>query len=73
MTDKERSASIALERLGSMLLKDRIDLTEECILNVKRDVAEVLSNYLPIDTDCINIEIDTLSAKPAIHIAIPLA
>jgi len=68
-TRRERSSAVAKERLARVLVDDRYKLTPEMKEQMKRDIAEVLSRYLPsVDPDQIEVAIlrgelsDTLKA-----------
>lgn len=52
-----QSKSIALDRLKVLLISDRVDCNPDIMDMLKEDMAKVISKYLEIDTDSINIEI----------------
>jgi len=60
---RERSSTVAKERLARVLVDDRYKLTPEMKEQMKIDIAEVLSRYLP-SVDPEQIEVAILRGEP---------
>jgi cell division topological specificity factor len=55
---RDRSASVAKQRLMMVLVDDRYKLTPETLEQMKVEIAEVLSRYLPpVDAEQIEVKI----------------
>lgn len=55
---RDRSASLAKQRLMMVLVDDRYKLTPETLERMKVEIAEVLSRYLPpVDAEQIEVKI----------------
>lgn len=66
---KKSSSEIAKDRLKILLISDRVNCSPEMMEMIKVDIAKVLSKYMKIDADGMEIEI---SKKPAIFANIPI-
>ena len=51
------SGEIARERMQVVLIHDRLDLTPNIMDNIKNDILSVLSRYMEIDSDTIQVEV----------------
>lgn len=70
---QHRSASVAKERLATVLVDDRYKLTPEMKEQMKLDIAAVLARYLPaIDPDQIEVAIQRGEASDHLKADIPL-
>ncbi len=70
---QNRSASVAKERLATVLVDDRYKLTPEMKEQMKLDIAAVLARYLPsIDPDQIEVAILRGEASDHLKADIPL-
>ena len=70
---QNRSASVAKERLATVLVDDRYKLTPEMKEQMKIDIAEVLSRYLPsVDPEQIEVAILRGEANDTLKADIPL-
>ncbi len=55
---RDRSASVAKQRLMMVLVDDRYKLTPDMLEQMKLEIAEVLSRYLPgVDAEQIEVKI----------------
>lgn len=74
--NKKQSKNIALDRLKVLLISDRVDCNPEVMDMIKNDIAKVISKYLEIDSDSINVSIkksntkDTFQAKLCANVPI---
>ena len=70
---QNRSASVAKERLATVLVDDRYKLTPEMKEQMKIDIAEVLSRYLPsVDPEQIDVAILRGESNDTLKADIPL-
>ncbi|AEF17601.1 cell division topological specificity factor MinE [Thermoanaerobacterium saccharolyticum] len=74
---KSNSKNVAKERLQLLLVHDRADVSPKFLEMVKGEIMNVISNYVEIDEDGLNVEI-TKERKtddtfvPALHANIPI-
>lgn len=61
--NKRQSKNIALDRLKVLLISDRVDCNPDVMDMLKADIAKVISKYLEIDADSINVSIKKSNAK----------
>lgn len=61
--NKKQSKNIALDRLKVLLISDRVDCNPEVMDMLKNDIAKVISKYLEIDADSINVSIKKNNTK----------
>ena len=72
-TRRERSSTVAKERLARVLVDDRYKLTPEMKEQMKLDIAEVLSRYLPsVDPEQIEVAILRGESSDTLKADIPL-
>ncbi|MCX7789315.1 MAG: cell division topological specificity factor MinE [Chloroflexaceae bacterium] len=70
---RDRSASLAKQRLMMVLVDDRYKLTPEMLQQMKVEIAEVLSRYLPaVDAGQIEVKILRGEANDYLKADIPL-
>jgi cell division topological specificity factor len=70
---RDRSASVAKQRLMMVLVDDRYKLTPEMLEQMKVEIAEVLSRYLPpVDAEQIEVKILRGEATDYLKADIPL-
>jgi cell division topological specificity factor len=58
--DGERSKDTARNRLRLVLIQDRLDLSPELMVAMKREIWEVVSRYMVVDDDFIEFEVRRL-------------
>ena len=61
-TKKESSKNIAKDRLKLVLVHDRSNCSAQVIEMLKNDIIKVISNYMEIDEDGLDIQIATAQA-----------
>lgn len=54
---KKKSRDIAKDRLKILLISDRINCSPELMERIKNDIFEVLSKYMQIDNDKMEIQV----------------
>ncbi|HMQ33456.1 MAG TPA: cell division topological specificity factor MinE [Chloroflexaceae bacterium] len=70
---RERSGTVARERLAAVLVDDRYKLTPEMKEQMKIDIAAVLARYLPsVDPDQIEVAIMRGESSDMLKADIPL-
>lgn len=70
---RDRSASLAKQRLMMVLVDDRYKLTPEALEQMKLEMAEVLARYLPaVDAEQIEVTILRGEANDYLKADIPL-
>ena len=60
---KKSSCQIAKDRLKILLISDRVNCSPEMMELIKIDIAKVISNYMKIDSDNMQIHINTKGSK----------
>ncbi|MCI6159113.1 MAG: cell division topological specificity factor MinE [Selenomonadaceae bacterium] len=72
---KEKSGKIAKERLQVVLIRDRANLSPEVMDNIKNDIIEVLSKYVKINRQDMEISLsdDQDSDSAAIVVNVPVS
>ena len=74
---KKSSREVAKDRLKILLISDRVNCSPEMMELIKADIAKVISKYMKIDADNIEIQINTRGArsgreKPSLYANIPI-
>jgi len=69
---KQKSGSIAKSRLQLVLIQDRMNTSPETIEMLKSDILKVLSNYVDIDEDELDINMDKGEDGAALVANIPI-
>ncbi|MDR0286158.1 MAG: cell division topological specificity factor MinE [Clostridiales bacterium] len=75
---EQNSKDIAKDRLKLVLIGDRTNISPEVLEMVKGEIIKVISNYVEIDTDGLDIQItrtvgeDGRSSVPALLANIPI-
>ena len=75
---KQSNSSIAKDRLKLVLVSDRAGCSPEVMEKIKNDIIAVISNYIEIDLDGLDIKItqnpdeETGSEGPALFANIPI-
>ncbi len=75
---KKSSGDVAKDRLKLLLVSDRANCSPEMMEMIKNDIIQVISKYMDIDTDSLNIQItetesDTNNGTvPALFANIPI-
>ena len=75
---KKNSGNVAKDRLKLLLISDRADCSPDVMENIKNDIIQVISKYMEIDTDGLDIQITSTQSDtnngsvPAIFANIPI-
>lgn len=67
---RRSSCQVAKDRLKILLISDRANCSPEMLELIKVDIAKVISKYMKIDTD--NMEIQISKSSPALCANIPI-
>ncbi len=67
---RKSSCQVAKDRLKILLISDRANCSPEMLDLIKVDIAKVISKYMKIDTD--NMEIQISKTSPALCANIPI-
>lgn len=60
---KKSSCQVAKDRLKILLISDRVNCSPEMMELIKADITKVISKYMKIDADNMDIQINTKSGK----------
>lgn len=75
---RKSSRQEAKDRLKILLISDRVSCSPQMMELIKYDIAKVISKYMKIDTDSMEIEINNTSVKgklvkhPTLYANIPI-
>lgn len=76
---KKSSSSVAKDRLKLLLVSDRANCSPEIMEQIKNDIIKVISKYMDIDTEGLDIQISQVNgednngvAGPALFANIPI-
>ena len=75
---KKSSGDVAKDRLKLLLVSDRANCSPEMMEMIKNDIIQVISKYMDIDTDTLNIQITETESDsnngtvPALFANIPI-
>ena len=75
---KKNSGDVAKDRLKLLLVSDRANCSPEMMEMIKNDIIQVISKYMDIDTDTLNIQITETESDsnngtvPALFANIPI-
>ncbi len=75
---RKSSCQIAKDRLKILLISDRVNCSPEMMELIKTDIAKVISKYMKIDADNMEIQISTKGNKaeravrPSLYASIPI-
>ena len=76
---RKSSCQIAKDRLKILLISDRVNCSPEIMELIKTDIAKVLSKYMKIDSENMEIQINTKGSKsgrgskmPSLYANIPI-
>lgn len=60
---KKSSCQVAKDRLKILLISDRVNCSPEMMELIKTDIAKVISKYMKIDAENIEIQISTVGNR----------
>lgn len=69
--NKKSAGQIAKERLKLVLIHDRSDCSAELLENIRKDIMDVLSKYMEIDMDALDIQISTTKLDEESDVEVP--
>ena len=76
---RKSSCQVAKDRLKILLISDRVNCSPEMMELIKTDIAKVISKYMKIDSDNMDIQINTKGSKgtrgaktPSLYANIPI-
>ncbi|HIS55427.1 MAG TPA: cell division topological specificity factor MinE [Candidatus Fimimorpha excrementavium] len=75
---KKNSGNVAKDRLKLLLVSERADCSPEIMEMIKNDIIQVISKYMEIDTEGLDIQITKNTengdqdASPALYANIPI-
>lgn len=75
---RKSSRDIAKDRLKILLISDRVNCSEEMMEMIKHDIAQVISKYMKIDAQSMEIQITKTGTKgrnaknPMLYANIPI-
>ena len=74
---RRKSREIAKDRLKILLISDRVNCSPEMMEMIKTDIAKVISKYMKIDTESMEIQISKTDRKgrdkiPTLYANIPI-
>lgn len=75
---RKSSCQVAKDRLKILLISDRVNCSPEMMELIKNDIAKVISKYMKIDSEHMEIQINAKSgkngrnAKPSLYANIPI-
>ena len=75
---KKNSGDIAKDRLKLLLVSDRANCSPEIMEKIKNDIIQVISKYMEIDTESLDIRITRMESEsrhgsvPALYANIPI-
>lgn len=75
---KKNSGNVAKDRLKLLLVSERADCSPEIMEMIKNDIIKVISKYLEVDTDGLDIQITKSDIEgdkpgtPALYANIPI-
>lgn len=75
--NRKKSREIARDRLKILLISDRVNCSPEMMEMIKTDIAKVISKYMKIDTQSMEIQISKTDRKgrdksPTLYANIPI-
>ena len=75
--NRRKSREIAKDRLKILLISDRVNCSPEMMEMIKTDIAKVISKYMKIDTQSMEIQIAITDRKgrdktPTLYANIPI-
>lgn len=71
-TEKENAKDIACNRLRVVLMQDRTNLTPELLQRMRRELVELLSKYVEMDKDALELNFDQEGDQMALMLSIPV-
>ena len=70
--EKEESKNVAVNRLRVVLMQDRTNLTPEILQRMRAELVELLSKYLEMDKDALELNLEQDGEQMALMLSIPV-
>jgi len=70
--DSNASKNVAKERLRLVLVHDRANISPQMLESLKNDLITVISNYMEIDVEALEVNLDTSDNTVALVANIPV-
>ena len=70
--EKENAKDVACNRLRVVLMQDRTNLTPELLQRMRRELVELLSKYVEMDKDALELNFDQEGDQMALMLSIPV-
>ena len=70
--NRNKSSTVAKDRLQVVLMHDRTDLSPELMESLRKDIIEVIRNYVEIDENRIELELEREDRSVALVANIPV-
>lgn len=71
-TKEENTRSVACNRLRVVLMQDRTNLTPELLQRMRKELVELLSKYVEMDKDALELNFDQEGEQMALMLSIPV-
>ena len=71
-TKEENAKSVACNRLRVVLMQDRTNLTPELLQRMRRELVELLSKYVEMDKDALELNFDQEGDQMALMLSMPV-
>lgn len=71
-TEKENAKDVACNRLRVVLMQDRTNLTPELLQRMRGELVELLSRYVEMDKDALELNFDQEGDQMALMLSIPV-
>lgn len=69
---KDSAKSVACNRLRVVLMQDRTSLTPETLQRMRRELVELLSKYVEMDKEALDLNFDQEDGQMALMLSIPV-
>jgi cell division topological specificity factor len=70
--NKQSSREVAKGRLHLVLAHDRVGLEGGRLQEMRHEIASVISRYVPIDVEAVEVQIETKSRETELRVSSPL-
>ena len=70
--EEENAKDVACNRLRVVLMQDRTNLTPELLQRMRRELVELLSRYVEMDKDALELNFDQEGDQMALMLSIPV-
>lgn len=70
--EEENAKDVACNRLRVVLMQDRTNLTPELLQRMRRELVELLSKYVEMDKDALELNFDQEGGQMALMLSIPV-